>query len=757
MPSEAHTRLILEEIDALPTISSVALRVLEIAGSSDGDIRRIIELVESDPALTARLLSLCRKASVVTARSVETVERAVILLGLQQVRSALLSVEVFSMFSPGDEEDAGLRIDARGFWLHSIAVACGAEMLAERYPQGLRSAKPDEAFLCGLLHDLGKLALERVLPKAYAKVLAIAAEKRVDIAEAERTVLGIDHHTAGRRLAERWGLPHSVQDVMWLHALDPVALPHLPHTPTLRAVTCADGIARVHGLGWTGNHAPTPRLDVLMEACGYPKSGADSILDELMRRITDRAAGLGLSDESDGSDVMRWFTGANRELGRLNADFAAKARDASLVDSTLAEIARVLAESHLLTSTQQALGVVTKSLERVTASTVRAAVWQSRRNSGWSVLRIDADRSLHAAGEIDSEGRPAPDLGEVFLIAESTARAQEATEAIAGTLGNNDALNALETVTIAPGHGPAGVFFIDSPGTTNALDDEGLRAALEGAWSAVLTGAARHEGASRVSDQLSNASRRIASDMERRALRMSEASVHEITAGAAHELNNPLTVISGKAQLLSATLQDKKSVEAARTITRAAQQASAIIESVRTLCEDPEPERREVIIRDLLEEAVRDARERLKHEGGTTGLAGVRTVVSENAPATVFADPAQLSWVIAELLTNAAQARPKSGILVRVGMGASTGRLTLCVEDDGDGMSTETVAHACDPFYSAKAAGRRPGLGLARARRLVEAHGGALEIASTPETGTKVSVVLERQAWERPSVERPAA
>ncbi|MEM1423681.1 MAG: HDOD domain-containing protein, partial [Planctomycetota bacterium] len=228
MPSEAHTKLILEEIDALPTISPVALRVLEISGASDGDVRTIIELVESDPALTARLLSMCRKASVSTSNSVETVERAVLLLGLQQVRSALLSVEIYSLFEPDDGEN-DTRIDVRGFWLHSIAVACAAEMLAERYPAGLSSAKPEEAFLCGLLHDLGKLALERVLPKAYAEVLRIAREKRIDLAEAETKVLGVDHHTAGRRLAERWGLPHAVQDVMWLHALDPIALPLPAH------------------------------------------------------------------------------------------------------------------------------------------------------------------------------------------------------------------------------------------------------------------------------------------------------------------------------------------------------------------------------------------------------------------------------------------------------------------------------------------------------------------------------------------------
>jgi signal transduction histidine kinase len=238
---------------------------------------------------------------------------------------------------------------------------------------------------------------------------------------------------------------------------------------------------------------------------------------------------------------------------------------------------------------------------------------------------------------------------------------------------------------------------------------------------------------------------------------MSEASVAEITAGAAHELNNPLTVISGKAQLLASALKGTKHLGSVREIIRSAHHASTLIESVRALCTDATPDRREIVVRDLIEDAVKEARERLEREGGSTGLGGVRINVSENAPPVVFMDPAQLRWVVAELLTNAAQASPKTGIWVRVGTGGGSGRMNITVEDDGDGMSQQTLTHACDPFYSSKTAGRRPGLGLARARRLIEAHGGALEFVSSPETGTRVSVVLERQAWERSSVERPAA
>ena len=756
MPSEAHTKLILEEIDALPTISPVAMRVLEISGGSDADVRAVIELVESDPALTARLLSMCRKASMSTANAVETVERAVLMLGLQQVRSALLSVEVYSLFPPS-EGDEDQHIDTRGFWLHSIAVACAAEMLAERYPAGLRSAKPEEAFLCGLLHDLGKLALERVLPKAYSEVLRIAREKRIDLAEAETKVLGLDHHTAGRRLAERWGLPHAVQDVMWLHALDPIALPQLPHTPTLRAVTAANAIARTHALGWTGNHAPGPRLDVLLDACGYPASAADGMLEELMQRVTRRAQGLGLSDEDDPETIMRWFSGANRELGKLNAAFAAEARDTEMVERTLGEVTSVLDSSHTLTSTPQALGVVAHSIATVTDTPVRAVVWQSRKGNPWSVLRVRAGGEVSAVGEVESESSSSHDLGQIFSGTDSAARAGEATEAFQELLGTGVHLKSLDTLALVPGHGPAAVFFTEPPQGATPLGMPGMRAALESAWCSTIMGVARHEGAVSVSDELSNATRRIATDMEQRAVRMSEASAREITAGAAHELNNPLTVISGKAQLLVAGLKGTKHAPHAHAIVRAAHTASTLIESVRLLCVDIEPERHEVSVRELCDHAMTKARKRLSREGGSDGLREAHVEVSENAPQGVYVAPAQLLWALSELLTNAAQAQPRGPVWLRVGFTPGSGRITFSVEDDGVGMSQRALAHATDPFYSDKPAGRRPGLGLARTRRIVEAHGGALEFASSPETGTRVSIVMEREAWERSSEERPAA
>ena len=101
-----HVELILQQIDSLPTLSTVATRVLELSGSSDGAMGEIIRLVESDPALSAKLLAMCRGADKGLSQQVETVERAVVLLGLEAVRAALLSVQVFELIGTQETSEA---------------------------------------------------------------------------------------------------------------------------------------------------------------------------------------------------------------------------------------------------------------------------------------------------------------------------------------------------------------------------------------------------------------------------------------------------------------------------------------------------------------------------------------------------------------------------------------------------------------------------------------------------------------------------
>ena len=144
--------------------------------------------------MTARVLQLVHRADVGVAGDVNSIQRAVVLLGFDAVRSAVLALSVFQVFR-GPSPLPGRVFNRDEFWKHSIAVACAAELMATAMKTGGTAPKgkggtiePSEAFLCGLLHDLGKVALDAALPKSFGRVVEAADLLRGNIADVERTV-----------------------------------------------------------------------------------------------------------------------------------------------------------------------------------------------------------------------------------------------------------------------------------------------------------------------------------------------------------------------------------------------------------------------------------------------------------------------------------------------------------------------------------------------------------------------------------------
>ena len=337
--------MILEQIDALPTLPSVASRLLRISSAADADFRQIIAMIESDPALTARILGLCRKVERAGVDEITTVDRAVVHLGFEAVRAAALSVNVYDVFAAADtapnEPRPSTALDRAAFWRYSIATACAAEALANDHRSSPGMPRPTEAFVCGLLHGLGILALEYALPRAYARVLEIAARGSGSLSVVERSILGIDHHSTARRLAERWGLPRVLHDVMWLSGLPYEALPDVPHRKAIGLVNVAAAGARTLHLGWSGDpgaaHNPAP----LCAPCGIDARSLAPIENSLHERVADRATMLGMDDVRSGELLLESIGQANRELERLRAAAADRAALAEQHALALAEIAAV--------------------------------------------------------------------------------------------------------------------------------------------------------------------------------------------------------------------------------------------------------------------------------------------------------------------------------------------------------------------------------------------------------------------------------
>jgi signal transduction histidine kinase len=208
------------------------------------------------------------------------------------------------------------------------------------------------------------------------------------------------------------------------------------------------------------------------------------------------------------------------------------------------------------------------------------------------------------------------------------------------------------------------------------------------------------------------------------------ATLGTLAAGVAHELNNPLSVILGYAKLLRAV--PGPHADDVAIIESEARQCQRIVSELLDLAR---PHRLDVQPVDLATLA-REAVDRLDDAGA---LHGRKVEVIANAPVVVPADAGRIRQVIANVVVNAAQATAPNG-KITIDARSEPDAAILTIADDGQGIPADVLAQVFDPFVTTKAHGT--GLGLAIAHAIVDAHGGRIWIASSTETGTRVSLQL---------------
>ena len=214
--NEPHPEIdvLIGEIADMQPLPVVAVRVLEIADGQQFSAHELSQAIAADQALTAKVLRLSNSAYYGFPRRITTVRDAVVLLGFRAVRSATLASCVIETV-PG-----GKVLDAMQAWRYSMVVGLLAEVLA-------RASKrhQDEAFTAGILHNIGRLALDQHRPARLAEAKRIAEERRVPTAEAEHEVFGFTSSDLGGALALHWNFPPALAEVVARHQLDLNALP----------------------------------------------------------------------------------------------------------------------------------------------------------------------------------------------------------------------------------------------------------------------------------------------------------------------------------------------------------------------------------------------------------------------------------------------------------------------------------------------------------------------------------------------------
>lgn len=194
---------ILSRLDELPTLPSVVYelnRVINDPMSSTGDVERIMA---NDMSLTTKVLKLANSAYYAIPGGVSSLQRAIAYIGYDTINQLALSASIIKALG---SSSSGL-FDVPGFWKHSLGVAMASEVIAKEVKYRI----PSDLFTCGLVHDMGKIALFIVAPEQFAEVLAHAKSQVLTLVEAEDQLEAPRHTHIGFELAVKWRLPYQIQ------------------------------------------------------------------------------------------------------------------------------------------------------------------------------------------------------------------------------------------------------------------------------------------------------------------------------------------------------------------------------------------------------------------------------------------------------------------------------------------------------------------------------------------------------------------
>ncbi|MCJ7729855.1 MAG: HDOD domain-containing protein, partial [Sedimentisphaerales bacterium] len=254
--SARRVELAVGQCESLSILPALAARFFAQLGRMELTPSSLAELVESDPALTVLVLRLCRNKGIIIKQPEYWILQVLESLPLREVRDAMLSAKIYGLSAVALAKGEGLSEDPRADFrkeltLHSLAVACCAERLAQLATPSLDG---ETAHLAGLLHDIGKFLLDEAMPKSFDTLLEQARSRKTSFAAVEQENLGLDHTILGKRFAQKLGLPSDVILGIWLHHSQTGAISQaMPQARIAAVVELADCIVRRAGIGESGS------------------------------------------------------------------------------------------------------------------------------------------------------------------------------------------------------------------------------------------------------------------------------------------------------------------------------------------------------------------------------------------------------------------------------------------------------------------------------------------------------------------------
>jgi HD-like signal output (HDOD) protein/signal transduction histidine kinase len=699
---DIRNRLLIARLPAMPQI---LIKLLAHLQADDLGMPELAALVGKDAGMTGKILSVANSSAYNRGGRQPNLEQAMVSLGTDMIKTLVISDSVFQTFNSFPNSGA---TDLRAFWKHSLTAAVLARDLARH----LNYSQPEEAYLAGLLHNVGRLALLATAPKEYG--FNFTARDDEDLCAVEQRTLQITHAEAGAWLIERWQLDSFLADSVLYHH-EPGERLEGAH-PLIRIVRAAHLLsAHVH------NEAEAPAMIVeAARLCDLEPEAADALLDQAARQVERAAVHLGI-DLAGADDipalpafappppvdpVQQRLTEEMRNLvlvSEVGQTFARQQGESGLLDS-MTRSARVLFDFEnaavlLENPTGHALvGAPTVNQQRIAEFSIPLS-------KGGAVAKAALERRL---AFVRREGAP---LG---LPEEQLLRMLGTESLVCVPLVSGARCIGVLIGGIASWQVPAcqkRERFMQSFGAQAA-------SALENAM--LERGQARRQLAN-VAEEYREASRRVV-----------------------HEVNNPLSIIKNYLSVLDSKLERQEPVAGELSILN--EEIDRVGQLVNSLTE-VQPRVDSGVSADVAK-VVEDV---LRLFRATDFVPpNVEIVVSMlDGASRVDGDPDILKQILVNLVKNAIEALADTGGRIEIANRGHVNRerklyLELVVSDTGPGLSSEVLANLFSAVKSTKE-GPHHGLGLSIVHSLVKKLNGHIACRSG-KTGTSFEILLPAHA-----------
>lgn len=740
--TERSLHAILQQIEALPSLPSVANTILEQVLTPEFSHSTLARIIETDPALTVKILEHANNATYASRGQISQVEQGLNRLGSKIVQALMLSVLIKDSLIKGDKNGEETH---KILWKHSLATGVYATLVASRsYP-----SLAGEAFGAGVVHDIGRVFLRLHVAEEYEQVSERMTELFEAVLDAEQEVFKTDHTAVGRWIAQRWKLPQAMADVIQLHHHSAPALSALKFNAPLVAIVALANIL-AHSTLMDAPRVMTQemhRQKGLQEMLRLSDTDLQNIHAAFAPAFAERAQPFNLEGDQVGlflSSLQR----ANQLLMHMSLDLEqtnARLEDANCFTALGSRVGLKMSKA--------------RTSDEVFDSVAACMVENVGIRGGFVYWIVPADRLMQGLiwnGEgsrrqvsypLDGDGLPA--------LQEGTLLPETLTSIIMSHYDRHDGATLMDRelrlkqffvlrgYCLFPlvGNDFTGeICILRSPSRPAKMTPQEYMgySQVSCVTSATLDRVRLFDSLQVRADELSQALWK--NQQINLQLPQTErlAAVGQLAAGAAHEINNPLAIISARTQLLGHREEDEKKRKDLTQISQQIERISSILQSLMGFARPNAPQITKVDLNTLLIKIIG-----LVESVFQTHRIPIHQHLDPELPV-ILADANQLEQVFLNLIINSQHAMEKDGGVLTVTSNFlfDRKRIAVSVRDTGSGIPPENLSRIFDPFFSTKSEGKGTGLGLSTAYGIVTNHYGEIKVISEIGKGTEMVVVL---------------